>query len=156
MEEPKRMDPERLQRYFDGELDAEERRRVEAELTDEDRARLAALEELSALVGGTLGAEAAEVDLWRGVEAGIKKARVRRWRERVGSRARRTTAGAGILVAALATLLFIFKPWHPAHPENDCDVESLEVDGAMATVISVHGAPHASDGPTTVIWTEED
>jgi hypothetical protein len=66
-------------------------------------------------------------------------------------------AGAGILVAAAAAFLFIVKPWHPGHPENDCDVESLEVDGAYATVMQLHDIPHTGDsGTTTIIWAEED
>jgi anti-sigma factor RsiW len=151
---------DRVQRYFDGELSAAERAQFEAQMTDADRERLAALGELRALVGNALEAEAAAVDLWPGVEAALaaqaqKKSLVRRWRERVRRRA--TTTGAGLLVAAVATLLFLFMPWNGRHnPENDCDVESLEVDGALATVLKVHDVPHKGDDTTTIIWSEED
>ena len=55
---------ERLQRYFDGELPAEELARVEAALTEDDRLKLAALGEVRGLVANALIAEAADVDLW--------------------------------------------------------------------------------------------
>jgi anti-sigma factor RsiW len=150
-----------LQRYFDDELDVEERARFEATMSDADRERLAALGELRGLLGNALAAEA-DVDIWSRVEAALpgpstveKKARNRRWRDWVRGRVGRTTS-AGLLVAALATLLVVFRPWHPGHPTNECDVETLEVEGALATVIKVADLPHHGDGTTTIIWQEAD
>jgi anti-sigma factor RsiW len=145
-----------LQRYFDGALDEHERRAAEAALTDEDRERLAALGEMQSLVRGGLEAEAAQVDLWPAIEARLEKAEakqraVRRWR--MGARG---MAGLSVAAAALGAFLFLVHPWHLAHPSNGCDVESLEVEGAVAAVLTVDDTPHHGDGPTTIIWTEED
>jgi hypothetical protein len=151
-----KVDNERLQRYFDGELSAEERARCEAELTEDDQLRLQALGEIRGLVASTLEAQAADIDLWPGIAAELdggggtqtKQRALRSWRDRV----RRRTAGAVTALAAVATLLVVFKPWHAAS-ENDCDVEHLETEGAVATVFHMTDMPH---GATTVIWTEED
>jgi anti-sigma factor RsiW len=145
-----------LQRYFDGELDAAERARVEAALTDDDRARLLALGELRALTAGALNAEAADADVWPAVEAGLKKERTRRWRDRARGR-RFMGTGAGLLIAAVATLLLIFKPWDPKHvPTNNCDIEMLETDGVQATVLDVPDGHHGGDNHTTILFTMEE
>ena len=151
---------ERLQRYFDGELPAEERAQVEAALTDDDRLKLAALGEVRGLVANALAAEAADVDLWAGIERQLgggggkahDKAR-RRW----GLRAHLASWSAGFVsLAAAAALLLFVQPWHPAHAQNGCDIENLETVGAVATVIHMDDAPHRGDEATTVIWTTED
>jgi anti-sigma factor RsiW len=152
-------DKDLVQRYFDGELADDERARFEATMTADDRERLAALAEMRALLRDTLDHDAAEVDVWSGVQKQLateqrKKTVNRRWRDRIASRFAATTS-AGLLVAAMATLLLIFHPWRH-NPENDCDVESLEVDGAVATVITMHDVPHHDTDTTTVIWAEED
>jgi anti-sigma factor RsiW len=150
---------ERLQRYFDGELPAEERAQVEAALTEEDRLKLAALGEVRGLVANALAAEAAEVDLWPALEAQLggggkaaAKAR-RRW----GLKAHPASWSAGFVSIAAAAALLLFVPsWHSAHAQNGCDIESLETVGAVATVIHMDDAPHRGDEATTVIWTTED
>jgi anti-sigma factor RsiW len=149
---------ERLQRYFDGELPAEERASVEAALTEDDRLKLAALGEVRGLVANALAAEAAEVDLWPALEAQLgggkaaAKAR-RRW----GLRAHPASWSAGFLSLAAAAALLLFVPsWHSDHAQNGCDIESLETVGAVATVIHMDDAPHPGDEATTVIWTTED
>ena len=158
---------ERLQRYFDGELAPEERARFEAELTADDRERLAALDEMHALVAGALEGAAADVDLWGAIEGQVRaaslpapgttsiKSAARRGRDRARGR-RLFGTGAGLVLAAAATLLLFMYPRHPNHPTNGCDIESLEVAGAVATVIQVADEPHPGDGDTTIIWTEED
>src|SRR5439155_15885459 len=103
-----------LQRYFDDELDADERRRVEAALSDDDGERLGALAELRGLTAAALTGEAEGVDVWSGVESALKQQRTRRWRDRVRAR-RFMGTGAGVLIAAAATLLLLFKPWTPKH-----------------------------------------
>src|SRR5260370_41053056 len=109
---------ERLQRYFDGEMSAEERAQVEAALTDDDRLKLAALGEVRGLVANALMAEAAEIDLLPGIEAalrgsgiGIGKAEARA-RRRWGLMAHPAGWSAGFVSAAAAVLLLLFQPWH--------------------------------------------
>jgi anti-sigma factor RsiW len=143
-----KVDDELLQRYFDDTLVDSERARVEAELTDEDRERLAALGEMRGLLARTLEAEAADVDLLPSLEARLQRGRVRRW-----------TGGAtsfGLAMAALAAFLFVVRPWQPRLPTNECDVESLEVAGPMATVLRVQDRAHGGDATTTIIWAEEE
>lgn len=141
----------RLQQYFDGELPAEERARVEAELSEDDELKLLALGEVRGLVANTLMAEAADIDLWPALQKQLdadakKKLKPRRsW----GLRAHPGSWSAGTLAMAAAALLFLFQPWQTG---NACDVEFLETSGGVATVFSLNDTPH---GPTTVIWTEE-
>jgi anti-sigma factor RsiW len=148
-----------LQRYFDGELSANERAEVEAALTDDDRLKLAALGEVRGLVANALTAEAAEVDLWSTLEKqlGREGKAASKARSRWGMRAHPASWSAGLVTAAAAAaLLFFVQPWHPAHATNGCDVESLETSGAMATVFNLSDTPHKGDASTTVIWTEEE
>ena len=148
---------ERLQRYFDGELEPEERAAFEAALTEDDRLKLAALGELRGLVGNTLQAEAAGIDLWPALEKqlGLGKAATKA-RRRWGLRAHPASWSAGLVsMAAAAALLLFVQPWHSGHPQNGCDIESLETQGAVATVFDIDGA-HRGDEGTTVIWTTEE
>ncbi len=157
-----KLEDERLQRYFDGELSAEERAEVEAALTDDDRLKLLALAEVRGLVANALAAEAADVDVWSaiapalhpgGTGSGKAASRAaRRW----GLLTHPASWSAGFVTAAAAALLLILQPWHAAHAQNGCDVESLETDGAMASVIRMNDSPHSGDPGTTVIWTMED
>jgi len=153
---------DKLQRYFDGELDAEERARFEASMTDDDRERLAALAEMRVLLSGTLEAESAEVDIWSGVQAQLAKEKASAPTPIVRTpavlrplRRRRMVAGttAGVMFAAAAAFLFVLRPWH-APITNGCDIESLEVEGAVATVMTQADAPNGGD--TTIIWTTEE
>jgi anti-sigma factor RsiW len=154
---------EDLQRYFDGELDEPERQRVEAGLTDEDRERLAAMAEMRSLVRGALTAEAESIDLWPAVGAALpgatsasaKKQAMRSWRDRVRVR-RLAGTGAGLLVAAAAALLLVFRPWSPPRSGgNNVEIQSLELDGLTATVLTVD-ARRGSDSTTILFTTEED
>jgi anti-sigma factor RsiW len=144
-----------LQRYFDGELPEAERRAFEAALTDDDRERLAALSEMRGLLRNTLAGASAEVDVWPGIELEVARQAKRSWRERLSARRILGTSAAGMLLAAAAAFLLIVKPWHPAHPSDNCDVESLEVSGGLATVLQMHDTPHSGDA-TTIIWTTEE
>lgn len=150
-------DDEKLQRYFDGELDESERAAFEASMTADDRERLAALGEMRVLLNVALDARAADVDVWSGVSAGLaqeKHSALKRWRQRARGRGAIGTA-AGLMAAAAALFLFLAHPWHPTHASNDCDVETLEVEGAVATVMTLPDQPHNGDGNTTIIWAEE-
>ena len=149
---------ERLQRYFDGELPEAERAEMERMLTEDDQLKLAALAEVRGLVANALRAEAGEVDLWAGIDAKLRPqgaARAggptprRRWAGRAGW-------SAGLMALVAAALLVVFRPWHPAHAQNGCEIESLDTYGAVATVINIDDAPHHGDEPTTVIFTMED
>lgn len=157
-----RKEDERLQRYFDGELAEAERAEVERAMSEDDQLKLAALSEVRGLVAGALQAEAGDIDLWAGIEARLqphgaastgKKGRgVRRW----GVRAHPASWSAGFMAALAVALLLVFQPWHPAHAQNGCDIESLETDGAVATIIHMDDVPHKGDESTTVIFTQED
>lgn len=157
-------DDERLQRYFDGEMPAQERARVEATLTDDDRLKLAALAEMRGLVANALLAEAADIDLLPGIDAallggglglGLGKAEAKA-RRRWGLLAHPARWSSGVLAAAAAVLLLVFQPWHSAHAQNGCDIESLDTYGAVVTVFRMSDSPHKTDESTTVIFTEED
>jgi anti-sigma factor RsiW len=148
---------ERLQRYFDGELTPDERAQVEAALSDDDRLKLAALGEVRGLVANALSAEAAGIDLWPSLEKELRPrgAAAAKAQRRWGLRAHPASWSAGFMAAAAAALLFLFQPWHSPTSGNDCDVVSLETSGAVATVFHMSDTPGRGDGPTTVIWTEE-
>jgi anti-sigma factor RsiW len=157
----KREDNELLQRYFDGDLPPDERARVEAGLTEDDQLRLAALGEMRELLVNTLTTESAEIDLWPALQAHVApshdlaRARAKRQLPK-WMRSRMASFSAGVTaLAAAAALLLVFRPWHAQHSDNDCDVLSLETSGSVATVFNVNDVPHGGDGPTTVIWTEE-
>jgi|GEM_PF-6601942 len=134
-----------LQRYFDGELPEAERASFEASLSDEDRVRLAVMAEMHTALDGVLMAEAGDVDLWSGIAKNLGG-------NVVPIRRRRTSlwvATGSIIVAAAASLFLMLRSQSPT---NGCDVESLDVEGATATVASAGDGPHQ----VTVIWTTED
>ena len=145
-------DKDWVQRYFDDELPPEERARFEAEMTDEDREKLAALAEMRALINVALDAQAADVDLWSGVSKQLGKQKAHRgWRK-----SRMFGGAAATFLAAAAAFLFFVRPWHPGHASNNCEVEDLEFHGGYASVIELDDLPHKGDSSTTVIWTEDD
>jgi anti-sigma factor RsiW len=149
-----KIDDELLQRYFDDALIDAERARVEAALTDEDRERLAALAEMRALLSGALDAAAGDVDLVPAIERGLRRpGRRRAWWRGAGARGFASFAAAA---AALAVALFVTHPWRPPHPSNECDVEVLDVEGGLATVLRVSDPHHGEDATTTIIWTETE
>jgi anti-sigma factor RsiW len=135
-----------LQRYFDGEMEPDERARFETALTADDRERLAALGEMRALLNATLEADAAGVDVWSGVSKQLTAdARPRRRRRQIWS-------GASVFLAAAAALVFFLRPGMSPIASNNCDVEDLQFHGAYASVIQLDELP----GNTTVIWTEDE
>lgn len=138
---------EKLLRLHDGELGDEESESLRAELSAEEREKLAALDELGGLLRGALGAEAeeAKVDLWSGLEG--------RLAERPPPARRRSWAPlmAIATLAAAALALVLLRP--AAAPSNHAEIESLEVAGAMATVLEV---PDDRGDSTTVIWMDHE
>jgi len=79
---------DRVQRYFDDELAPDERARFEAEMTEDDRLRLAALGEMRQLLTHALE-PAGEVDIWSGVSKQLDKQKAHR-----GWLRRRSVGGA--------------------------------------------------------------
>jgi anti-sigma factor RsiW len=149
-----KVDDELLQRYFDDALIDAERARVEAALTEEDRERLFALAEMRGLLSNALGAAAGDVDLVPLVQRELRRpARPSGWWRGAGARGFASFAAAA---AALAVALFVTQPWRPPHPSNECDVEMLDVEGGLASVLRVSDPHHGEDGTTTIIWTETE
>jgi hypothetical protein len=158
---------QKLQRLHDGELTEEEGRALRASLgaSPADEEKLAALAEVDALVRGALLTEAEGVDLWGGIEArlpaagGTTAAADGDGGGAVGSPQSASRPGAGrrrlsMAVTAAATALAMaasFIVWLVPGPRqtNRCEIESLEVAGAMATVMEIPG--EAGDS-TTLIW----
>jgi anti-sigma factor RsiW len=143
---------ELLQRYFDGELSPEERRDVEARLDADARLRLEALGELRGLLRAH--AEESAADLSRLSDLSETIAAIERTSPPAATPRRRRwipmSAMGGLLAAAAALVLFL-RPIGAVPGSNHADIESLEVQGAVATVFHVeHGGDDA-----TIIWTDE-
>lgn len=136
---------QKLQRLHDGELAEEEGRALRASLAAGDEEKLAALAEVDELMREALLAEAEGVDLWAGIEAGLPAAQAA---PRPGRR-RLTTAVTAVATALAMAAAFVV--WIVPGPKqtNHCEIESLEVAGAMATVLEIPG--EAGDS-TTLIW----
>ena len=148
---------EDLERYFDGELDEAARKRVEAALDDDDRARLEALADVRAALRDTLLAEADGIDISAVVaEKAAQGGQVVPLASRRRRVMRLASTGTGLLVAAAAAFLFFVKPWAPQHaPVNNAELESLELDGLSAVVMTVDGHK-ANDSATILLTMEED
>lgn len=143
---------DRLQRYFDGELPEAERAAFESQLTDEDRLRLQVMAEMRAALGNALAADSAEIDVSAAVGAKLRGTVTPiGWAARL-RRGRILGTSAGLLLAAAAAFMLVLRPWHSKLSDN-CDVETLEVDGAQAAVFQIQ---HNGDSSTTVIWTPEE
>jgi anti-sigma factor RsiW len=130
-----------LQRYFDGALSESERAQVEATLDDDDRSVLSGLAAMRRALGAALDSEAQGIDLVPGVEAALARKRPPLPARSSRMRWIGTAVGAAVMAAAL-----LLVPRSSAY-SNACDIESLEVEGAVASVFS--------DGDATVLWTEE-
>jgi anti-sigma factor RsiW len=130
-----------LQRYFDGALSESERAEVEASLDDDDRRILHALAAMRRALGAALDNEAQGIDLVPGVEAALA-----RKQPRVPARpSRMRWIGAAVGAAVMAAALLLVP--RTSVYSNACDIESLEVQGAVATVFT--------DGDATVLWAED-
>lgn len=163
---------ELLHKLHDGELSAADADALLATLDDAEREKLAALDELGALVRGASEADGAEhgggLDLWASLERALPGAAasasdvasVRSISSAgTGSRRRgmfRATAVMSALAVAAAALLWL-RPVPKARPSNACDVEDLEVAGQSATVIAIpddRGDGRGDD--TTLIWFDHE
>lgn len=148
-------DDRRLHRLHDGELEVGARAAVEAALTDEDRVRLAALDDLGRAIRDTLSAEAEGFDVAAAIMAALPtplgSAKRSRMRVVMASRA----MWASTLVAAAAAMALWVAPWRGESVSSDgCQIESIEVSGASATVLNL---PDALGKPTgTVVWLDEE
>jgi hypothetical protein len=115
----------------------DEVRRLHEEAPDDER------DDLGAALRATLDAEAMNVDVLPGIEAALaqKGKKVRS----VPTRRVRWAAAAGALLAAAAAILVLARS--PVQT-NACDIESLEVDGVVASVFKSDDA--------TVLFAEEE
>ena len=100
-------------------------------------------DDLGAALRASLDAEAAHVDVLPAVEKALSSRRL----PRVRRRPRRMWLGAaGATLAAVAAALIVFL--RAPTPTNACDIESLEVDGVVASVFHT--------GDATVLFAEEE
>lgn len=149
-----------LQRLHDGELPEAEARELRDGLTDAEREKLAALADIDALIGGALSRTADEqpLDLWSELESRLaaelpveKPAAPATATGQVVPLRRRTavrvTATVVSLLAMAASVLLFVRP--VPRPGNGCDVESLEVAGQSAAVMSI---PDEGGQEMTLIW----
>lgn len=159
---------ELLSRLHDGELERDEVERLRASLSDEEQAKLYALQETSALLQNTLNAEAEgrKLDLWAALESQLPEMlempveRPEVAAQPVEQRAqapakllpflrRRTVRVTAILssLAAAAAVMLLLRSQPPQ--SNRCDIEELDVAGQSATVIAV---PDEHGQETALIW----
>lgn len=151
-----------LQRLHDGELPEAEAHELRDGLTDVEREKLAALADVDALIGGALSRTADEqpIDLWAGLESRLAAelpvekpaalATTTATGQVVPLRRRtavRVTATVVSLLAMAASVLLFVRP--VPRPGNGCDVESLEVAGQSAAVMSI---PDEGGQEMTLIW----
>jgi anti-sigma factor RsiW len=144
---------EQLQRYFDGELGPVERGEVEARLDADARLRLEALSELRGLLRAQAQGEEEQVDLsalsatidaiGRQPQTAVVAQPKRRWIP---------MSAAGAFLAAAAAVMFLVMPRAPSRVSggNHAVVESLEVEGSLATVFHVT----SGDDEATIIWAD--
>lgn len=156
---------EKLQRLFDGELGEAESVTLSAQLTEEDKDKLACLKEVSDLVSGVLLKEAEGVDLWTGIAARLPSETETQPETQqqgapavirpIGSARKRTYSrvSAAVMALSLAASVLFYVRGQKA-PSNRCDIESLEVAGLVASVVKVPG--DGDDDETTVIWMDHE
>ena len=143
---------ERLHRYFDHELPEAERKAFEDSADHEVREKLAALSELRHAVKTTVDLQTANIDLVSGVE----RALARQESQRTFRRRARIASPLVALVAAAAAVMIWLRPTPiaPMTRQEPAAIESLEVEGALATVLELDG--DEKNSPATVIFIEED
>lgn len=167
------MDPRRLHALHDDELPLDERPAVEAALDADDRERVAAIDQLGEALRNTFAAETPDLDVWAAVERGIAataapspaeappapeqtRGAILQFEPRL-RRAGRRSVWAPVLMAAAAAIALLIAPWReqPAAAATDhCEIESLEVTGALATVFEEPDATGRSTA--TVVWLDEE
>lgn len=142
-----------LQRYHDDDLSLAERRAVEAELDEDDRARLQALGELRELLGAHHALEREEVELSSTIDAIVRSAPppIAEPPPRRGRRALLPVSVIGVLGATAACLFMFFGAGRAGVPSNEAEIESLEVEGGSATVMRMQDTSDPTQ-TTTVIW----
>ena len=132
-----------LQRLHDGELSATDATRVRASLSEEDRVRLSAMEEVGSALREHLGKQAddAKLNTWTAIAgrldekgAEVVRLRRRRWMRPVA---------AAVAVAAAAALFFF---WPQGSLGSGAQVESIDFGEESGLLFQLH------DSNTTVIW----
>ena len=139
---------DKLNRLFDNELPPDEAEALLLELSDEDKAKLASLSDISSSLRTAIESEVAthEVDLWSALQNKLPQqapATVIPFRRKAMVR-----ATAVISTFAVAASLF-FALRTGTVRDSGCDVEELEVVGSGATVIKV---ADERGNDTTLIW----
>ena len=157
-----------LHRYHDGELSPAERARVEAGLGPLERDKLAALDELGGSLRAMYGGAADRFDAWPALERELSQAagpaaavaptapsaKVLPFERPVRRRRSLWFSSSMAVAAAAAALLVVMRVGPTAvHPTNDCDVDEIEVSGAVDTILKLDDDDHG--GSTTVLWIEE-
>ncbi len=154
---------ELLQRYFDEALAPGERAEVEARLDADARLRLDALTELRSLLRERTAAEASGVDFSSTIEA-IARAEIPLIADPPPVRRRRALMPLSAVGGFLAAAAAIFVLWRPVISQqarfdsvqtDEAEVETLEVQGAIATVFKIEDSADPSRS-ATVIWADDD
>ena len=143
---------ERLNRYFDGELPPAEREAFDQSADHETRQKLAALDDVRRAVKTTVDLQTADIDLVSSVGKALdKQAAQRAWRRR--ARVASPLLARAAVAAAVAIWLRPVPTLPPAvATKQAATIESLEVEGALATVLDVDD----EQGAATVIFIDED
>src|SRR5579871_3211129 len=129
---------EDLHRLHDGELRDAEKGAVEAALDDDARARLAAMAEMGDLLRATFDAETEGFDVAPSVMARLAKKPSLMERARATLRSYRMVLIPALAAACVVAAIYLV-PWRGGNIITDnCDIESLEVEGAAATVLKLH------------------
>ena len=144
-------DRERLHRYFDGELPENEKQAFDANADHEAKEKLLALEDVRRAVKTTVDLQTANLDLVSGINRELdRQAAQLSWRRRA-----RWASPVAAIAAAAAAFMIWMKPPAPITPmatREAASIESLEVQGAMASIIDLED----EHGSATVIWIDED
>lgn len=159
-------DEERLHRLHDGELTDEQRTAIEGGLDQRGRDRLAAIGEVGEALRSALEGEVAAlppIDVWGAVARRIAaEAPKPKAAERPGLLSRLWAAlaeykmvWASGAAAAMAVFAIYLGGGMRAVASNGCEIESLEVTGATATVLQLPTGEHGDD-TTTVVWLDEE
>lgn len=170
------LDDKTLQRLHDEDLEPEEAQRIRAELGDEDRQRIASLEQMRLLIRAEAEAAAGAVELdglWEAVQARVATDHPasgwERWKvwlsESMGAHPFRwVTAGAAAAAVAVLLAVVLTSMWSTGPtqkkdtqakievPTDDLDIERLEFKGRHPDIYEI------KDGmrKTTVIWVHPD
>ncbi len=143
-------DRERLHRYFDGELPAAEKQAFDANADHDEKEKLLALEDVRRAVKTTVDLQTAGIDLTGAIDRELDRQDAQKaWRRR----ARWASPLAAVAAVAAAVMIWMKPaPLTPIVAHEAASIESLEVQGAMASVLDLDD----ENGSATVIWIDEE